>query len=61
MAEAQESDLFKVEFKRYKKRSANLSDVVDFKRRDQHEGEVSEQPCQLLLYSIVQLQLNIDQ
>ena len=35
-------DLFKETFKRYKKRSPDLSDVIDFRRSEQCEGEVSK-------------------
>lgn len=38
---AEGADLFKEEFKRYKKRSADLSDVIDFRNPEKYKGEVS--------------------
>ena len=39
--ESEQQDCFKEEFKRYKKRSADLRDVIDFRHPEQFVEEVS--------------------
>lgn len=40
-AGSEQQDCFKEEFKRYKKRSADLRDVIDFRHPEQFVEEVS--------------------